>query len=79
MKRDEGDKASTMGVGRVNGDELEPAGGEDQWRRLIGDGEEGGSHGGFQQGFRRGASGGLGDRFPSVDLTGGGREREAPR
>ena len=66
-------------VGRVNGDELEPAGGEDRWRRLVGVKGEGGFGGGFRQGFRRGASGGLGDRFPSVDLTGGGLERESPR
>ena len=35
------------GVGRINGDELEPAGGEDRRRRLVGVREEEGSGGSF--------------------------------
>ena len=65
-------------VGRGVGDELEPASGEDRRRRLIGVGEEGGSGGGFRQGFRRGASGGLGDRFASINWAGEGLYLWAP-
>ena len=66
-------------VGRVNGDELELAGGEDRRRRLVGVKGEGGFGGGFRQGFRRGASGGLGDRFASINWAGGGLYLGAPR